>query len=73
MTGREELSGFYDYHSTKNNSDIFVRNKPVSSLEGSQFYLIRRDDFWFITNEKYALDETISDDSFRAFLRSKEG
>ena len=61
IPNREELSGRYNYHSTKNNSDVFVRDGPISKLEGSQFYLIRRNGCWFITNEQYALDETISD------------
>ena len=71
IASRDELSGRYDYHSTKNNSDIFVRYESIPELEGSEFYLIRRNGYWFITNEKYALDEKISihDGLFRGFLR----
>ena len=70
--GREQLSGRYIYHSTKNNVDIFVRNGPrMFGIAGSEFFLICRNDYWFITNEKYAFGEKIFDESFSSFLRLK--
>ena len=79
--GREQLSGRYIYHSTKNSVDIFVRNAiskyhfgsgpRMFGIAGSEFFLICRNDYWFITNEKYAFGEKIFDESFSSFLRLK--
>ena len=48
---RRGLSGRYEYHSTKYDSDIFVQPAGINALEGEHFYLICRNGFWYITNE----------------------
>ena len=57
---KNQLSGRYKYHSTKDNADIFVREGPVLGLVGKRFYLIYRNGCWIITNEFYAHDGTLS-------------
>lgn len=52
---KNDLSGRYSYVSNKNNADTFVREEFVPSLEKTQFVLLYRNEFWFITNEEYYL------------------
>ena len=52
---KNDLSGKYSYVSNKNNADTFVREEFVPSLEKTQFVLLYRNGFWFITNEEYYL------------------
>ena len=51
---RSGLSGRYKYHSTDDNADIFraARLGDVY-LHGEHFFLIYRNGFWFITNERF--------------------
>ena len=79
FVNRTGLSGRYKYHSTKNNTKIFVQPESTSlqgtllrNNPGEHFYLIYRDGFWYITNEEFAFDERNARDSdFKAFLRLK--
>ena len=65
---RHGLSGRYEYHSTKHDSDIFVQPAGINALEGDHFYLIYRNGFWYITNE---VGKEPWEPDFGAFLRLK--
>ena len=54
---KNDLSGKYSYASTSGNEDTFVREQFIPSLGKTQFVLLYRNGFWFITNEEYYIGQ----------------
>ena len=63
------LSGQYNYYSTKDGSDIFVRDELLYRVNGEEVYLIYRNGFWFLAN--HTILEIKANKPVEGFLRLK--
>ena len=68
---RDDLSGKYTYHCTKNNTDVFISTETSSNLNGTKYYLIYKNDAWYITNENHFDGKNFYPMVFGAFLSFK--
>ena len=68
---RNKLSGRYNFFPLGTNENVFRKEGSTLKLDGENFFLVHKNGFWFITNEKYALDQNITCNQFAGFFRLK--
>ena len=68
---KNKLSGRYNFFPIGTNENVFRKETSPVDLVGENFFLVYKNGFWFITNEKYALDQNITCNQFAGFFRLK--